>query len=159
MTVTHTNEAKPAAAEATEKPADVQREPKEPKAKKDANSKQTAPKRVPKGPAPDMTLQDLNEQYVAHLAASGKSHGTCFSYQLELNTACRVIGADTKLASLTAKDVHKYFNSGPVTLLKSGRPKAKPSVDKTRRVLRLALVWAASKKWIEKAPLPEAESK
>jgi hypothetical protein len=44
-----------------------------------------------------------------------------------------------------------------VTLLKSGKPKAKPSVDKTRRVLRLALVWAVEQGWIEKAPLPEVK--
>ena len=41
---------------------------------------------------------------------------------------------------------------------KAGRkPKAKPSIDKTRRVLRLALCWAVEQGWLEKAPLPETK--
>jgi len=33
------------------------------------------------------------------------------------------------------------------------------SIDKTRRVLRLALVWASERGIISKAPIPEAEAK
>ena len=52
-----------------------------------------------------------------------------------------------------------FFASKAVTKLRSGRAKAKPSVDKTRRVLRLALVWAAEQKWIGAAPIPEPTTK
>ena len=104
--------------------------------------------------APALTLGELADRYLEHLEAVGKSHGTLFSYGMEIRTACRELGAETLIAALTPERVAAYFESPRVTLLKSGRPKAKPSVDKTRRVLRLALVWAAECGWIERAPLP-----
>ena len=52
-----------------------------------------------------------------------------------------------------------YYGSKPVTKLRSGKSKAKPSIDKTRRVIRLALVWAVEKKLLKAAPIPEAETK
>ena len=42
--------------------------------------------------------------------------------------------------------------------LKTGKPKAKPSVDKARRVLRLALCYAVEAGWLEKAPLPASDA-
>ena len=45
-----------------------------------------------------------------------------------------------------------FFESDAVTKTRKGRAKAKPTVDKTRRVLRLALEWAAARKLIEAAP-------
>ena len=106
-----------------------------------------------------MTLGELSERYLKHLEDSGKSHGTCFSYAIELRTACKVMGSDTLIALLTADDVLRYFRCDDVMRLKNGKPKALPSYLKTQRVLRLALCWAAEKRWIEKAPLPEAETK
>jgi len=41
-----------------------------------------------------------------------------------------------------------------VTKLRSGKSKAKPSIDKTRRVLRLALCWAAERGIVSTAPIP-----
>ena len=40
--------------------------------------------------------------------------------------------------------------------LAAGKAKAEPTVLKTRRVLRLALVWAQEQGWIAEAPIPEA---
>jgi len=105
---------------------------------------------------PDLTLTDLAERYIKHLEDSGKSPGTCSSYTAELRLAIKEMGGDTKIAGITTDQVAAFFSSKVVTKLRSGRAKAKPSVDKTRRVLRLALVWAAEKKWIKSAPIPEA---
>jgi len=56
--------------------------------------------------------------------------------------------------------VQRYFDSDAVLKLKNGRPKAVPSHQKTKRVLRLALCWAEAEGWIEQAPIPQAnESK
>jgi hypothetical protein len=104
----------------------------------------------------DLTLADLAERYIKHLEDSGKSPGTCSSYTAELRLAIKELGAETKIAGITPEQVGAFFSSKVVTKLRSGRAKAKPSVDKTRRVLRLALVWAAEKKWIKSAPIPEA---
>jgi leucyl aminopeptidase (aminopeptidase T) len=114
----------------------------------------TAPK---KGRAkPDLTLADLAEKYIKHLEEAGKSPGTVFSYTAELKLAIKELGAETTLASITPEMVQAFFDSKAVTTLRaSGRKKAQPSIDKTRRVLRLALVWAVEKKLIKSAPIPE----
>jgi hypothetical protein len=115
-------------------------------------------KRIEEGST--LTMGMLAERYLEHLEAQGKSHGTLFSYGMEIRVAARELGSDTLIASLTPEQVQGFFDSAKVTKLKSGRPKAKPSIDKTRRVLRLALHWAVEQRWLEKAPLPDSvESK
>lgn len=105
------------------------------------------------------TLGDLCRQYIHHLDDSGKSAGTVSSYTSELKLACKHLGADTAATAITVEKVAIYFSSDPVTKLRTGKPKAKPSIDKTRRVLRLALVWAAEKKLIKAAPIPVPAAK
>jgi len=61
----------------------------------------------------------------------------------------------TPIADITPEKVHAFFTSKRVTKLRSGRNKSQLSIDKTRRVLRLALVWAEDSGVIAKAPLPE----
>jgi hypothetical protein len=108
-----------------------------------------------KAPAGDLTLAALADGYLAHMSEAGKSPGTMFSYGMELKAARAELGAETQVASITPDQVQAFFDSPRVTTLKSGQPKAPPSVAKTRRVLRLALVWAAEEGLIERAPLPE----
>jgi hypothetical protein len=72
-----------------------------------------------------------------------------------MKLACKELGAETQISQLTPEQVQAYFDSKPVTKLRSGKKKSQLSVDKTRRVLRLALVWAVEKKWIESAPIPK----
>ena len=104
-----------------------------------------------------VTLGELSERYLKHLEQEGKSHGTLFSYGMEMKTACRELGERTLVHKLAVSQVAAFFESPRVTRLKSGKPKAKPSIDKTRRVLRLALVWAVEQGWIPEAPLPKSE--
>ena len=122
----------------------------------------TTPAPKPKGgrkPKTDLTLADLAERYIKHLEDDGKSPGTCSSYGAELKLAIKHLGGDTQIASLTPAQVGEFNESKAVTKLRSGKRKALPSILKSRRVLRLALVWAAEKKWIESAPIsqPAAE--
>jgi len=114
----------------------------------------TTKARKPKG---DITLAELAERYIKHLEDDGKSPGTCAGYTAELRLALKHLGGDTPIASITPAQVAEYFDSKPVTKLRSGKKKSQLSIDKTRRVLRLALVWAAEKKWIESVPIPVAE--
>ena len=100
------------------------------------------------------TLGDLCRQYIHHMENEGKSAGTVSSYTAELKLACKHLGAETSATTITVEKVAIYFASDPVTKLRTGRPKAQPSIDKSRRVLRLALVWAAEKKLIKAAPIP-----
>jgi hypothetical protein len=103
----------------------------------------------------DLALATFCEHYLTHLAESGKSMGTVFSYRLELKTALDALGAETKLGDLAPAQVLLFFGSDKVNKTRTGKPKSPLSISKTQRVLRLALVWAEEKGWIEKAPLPE----
>lgn len=103
----------------------------------------------------DATLADVAEGYLKHMEESGKSAGTSFSYRLELTTALKALGAETAVRSLTPERVLEFFVSDTVMRTRTGVQKAKPTVDKTRRVLRLALLWAEEKGLVEKAPVPE----
>jgi len=141
------NEIAPAQVEA-QQPAEVSRSATRPK--KGAKVKPSLA-----AGAPGVTLGELAQRYLEHLEAQGRSRGTLFSYGIELKTAGRELGGDRLIADLTPEQVLAYFNSPKVIQLKSGRPKARPSIDKTRRVLRLALVWAVAQGWLAQAPLPQ----
>jgi hypothetical protein len=112
----------------------------------------------PKTVTTDITLEDLAAKYLQHLEDTGKSNGTLFSYKLELITALDELGKDTKLADLTPTRVLEYFLSDRVTRTRAGVQKAKPTVDKCRRVLRMALQWAEDSGLVAQAPLPEASA-
>jgi hypothetical protein len=109
-------------------------------------------KAVPSGIA---TLADLAAAYATQMENDGKSAGTIASYSMELKLAQDELGAETPLADLTPAKVQAFFESKRVTKLRSGKQKSQLSIDKTRRVLRLTLVWAAERGIIEKAPIPE----
>ena len=120
-----------------------------------------APKKKAKKAKPTdatLTLEDLAAKYLQHLEDAGKSNGTLFSYKLELITALDELGKDTKLADLTPTRVLEYFVSDRVTRTRAGVQKAKPTVDKCRRVLRMALQWAEDSGLVAQAPLPEASA-
>jgi hypothetical protein len=119
--------------------------------------KKGKPKKSRGGGSGPTTLGELAERYLAHLDEEGKSHGTLFSYAIELKTAQRELGAETLISSVTPQDVKLYFESAAVMKLKSGKPKAMPSYLKTQRVLRMALVWAEQQGWIDRAPIPDRE--
>jgi hypothetical protein len=138
-----TVEALPETAVATE-PAPEAEPPKKAKGKKKVSA--------PSGTA---TLADIAAGYLAHMESEGKSDGTISSYRMELKTAAAELGEDTPIADITPEKVQAFFDSKRVTKLRSGKNKAKPSIDKTRRVLRLALVWAEQRGIVAKAPIPE----
>ena len=60
--------------------------------------------------------------------------------------------------NITPDMVQAFYDSARVTTLKSGKPKAKPSIDKSCRVLRLALLYAVEAGWLVKAPLPASDA-
>ena len=118
--------------------------------------KTTKTRKSPKPAEASITLADLADRYVRHLVDAGKSLGTQFAYRMELNTALEELGENTPITTLTPDHVERYFESDRVTRTRGGREKARLTIDKTRRVLRLALAWAVEQGVIEKAPLPEA---
>ncbi|TAJ15307.1 MAG: hypothetical protein EPO68_12435 [Planctomycetota bacterium] len=110
-------------------------------------------------PAADVvTLGTLCERYIAALDAGGEhSMGTMRGYTAELKVACREIGSDVALVDLTVSRVQRFFDCPAVTTTRDGEPKAAVGVAKTRRVLRLALLWAHEQGLVAQAPLPSAK--
>lgn len=116
----------------------------------------------PKGSKPQVvhartSLAGVSAAYVAHLVAT-KSAATASSYRGDLAFACRALGGDTLCSDLTARKVKAYFTSEAVTKGRDGKPKSPISIAKTRRVLRLALEWAAAQKLISALEIPEVAS-
>jgi hypothetical protein len=91
---------------------------------------------------PFATLADLGKTWIEYLKANDAAVSTWASYQADFETAAEHFGAATDPATLTPDAVAAFEQSDAVTKTKKGRPKAMPTVLKTRRVLRLALTWA-----------------
>jgi hypothetical protein len=121
-----------------------------------APRKRGRPPKAKAEPAGDLTMAQLAERYIASLRDAGKGLGTQFSYSIDIAVAVKHFGEDAAVATLTSRKVQNYFDSDAVTKTRTGKAKAKPGIDKTRRVLRLALVWAAEQGLIAEAPIPES---
>ncbi len=105
------------------------------------------------------TLNDVANGYLAAIEADDAGQGTLSSYGMELKLAMRELGEGTLLGDLSAERVQAYFESDAVMKTRNGKPKAKPTFDKSRRVLRLALVWAQGAGLCDVAPVPAPKSK
>ncbi len=134
------------------------------RAKKAKATKATPRRRPPKGghstaKATSPTLAGIAERFLAHLDKRGKTASTVASYRADLGIALRHFGPDTRAGGITPQQVALFNACAAVTKTRAGKAKAKPSVEKTRRVLRLALVWASEGGLISKAPVPEPAHK
>jgi hypothetical protein len=101
---------------------------------------------------PTLTLAQLSRLYLEHIEEEGKSGGTIFSYGMELKLAQSEIGGETLVSGITPHLIERFNACDRVMRLKTGKPKAQPSIDKTRRVIRLALTWAVQAGLIASAP-------
>lgn len=99
------------------------------------------------------TLRDVVTGFLAWLDSEGAGPGTLASYGMELKLAMRELGADTAVGDLTVERVQGFFDGPVVNCTRTGKPKAKSSIAKTKRVLRQALLWAQDEKLVEVAPL------
>lgn len=97
-------------------------------------------------------LAEIKAAWIDHLRTSGTSESTCLSYQNDLAVAEKHFGSMDNPGWWTTDDVAKFEASDGVITTKSGRPKAMPTVLKTRRVLRLAVAWAFATGLIASSP-------
>ena len=138
-----------AKATSTKKPAAAKRTAKRPSTKK----------AIPQANPASLTLAQVAAGYLAHIEKVGKSPSTIASYRADLGVAFRHFGRDNAAGAITPAQVAEFNECDTVTKTRTGKPKAKPGVDKTRRVLRLALAWAEQASLIEKAPIPAPAAK
>lgn len=101
------------------------------------------------------TLADLCKAYIMSIQMDGRSSGAAASYENDLKVATKFFGEDATLLELTRDRIREYFDCDAVTKKRNGEMKNAISIAKTRRILRLALCWAADSGWIGEAPIPE----
>jgi hypothetical protein len=102
------------------------------------------------------SLRATGDAWLDSLRAAGHTPSTVSSYGNDLEIAYEHLGADTAAATITEKQIAAFNASKGVVKKANGKPKAQPTILKTRRALRLALVWAEQKKLIAKAPYSAA---
>lgn len=106
---------------------------------------------------PALTTTDLKAGYLAHIEVAGHTPLTRDSYGRDLDIAVAYFAPTRQVATITEAEV-AAFNVCDLVLNKpKGGAKAMPTILKTRRVLRLALVWAAGAGLIAAAPIPSAK--
>ena len=103
----------------------------------------------------DCTLHEAAEAYLQHLKEAGKKDRTIYTYARDFEQIESFFGKDRRLAAILAAHVGKFMKSDALLKLPSGKERAKPTVDKTVRVLRMFLVWARETGRITKLPLPK----
>ena len=102
------------------------------------------------------TLHEAAAAYMKHLESEGKSSRTLYTYAKDFEQIEAFFGPDRKLKSILPGHVGKFFKSDELLKVeKTGRPRAKATIEKTKRVFRMFLVWAVETKRIPKLPLPK----
>jgi hypothetical protein len=137
------------AVEVTPEPVPEAPAPKKGRATKAAKTKPAA--KATLGAAPG-SLRAIGDAWLESLRAAGHTPSTVSSYGNDLAIAYEHLGADTVAATITEKQIAGFNASKGVVKKANGKPKAQPTILKTRRALRLALIWAEQKKLIAKAP-------
>ena len=101
------------------------------------------------------TLNQAAQDYLEHLKQQGKSENTLYTYGMDLKQMEAHFGADRKLDKILPAHVGRFLKSDELLKIpKSGRKRAKPTVEKTIRVMRMFFLWAVETGRLEKAPLP-----
>ncbi len=103
----------------------------------------------------DCTLHEAAQAYLEHLRTQGKKERTLYTYGKDFQQMEAFFGADRKLRTILPPHVGKFLKSDDLLRLPSGAERAKPTVDKTVRVLRMFLVWAKEMGRLDKLPLPK----
>ena len=103
----------------------------------------------------EITLHDAAQTYLEHLKTTGKSEATVYTYGKDFEQIEGHFGAERKLTAILPAHVGKFFKSDALLKKPSGEDRAKPTIDKTKRVLRMFLVWAKEQGFIDNVPLPK----
>jgi hypothetical protein len=103
---------------------------------------------------PDLTIHEAAQAFLDHLRAQGKKERTLYTYGKDFQIIESFFGAEKPLTSIRTPQVGKFFKSDHLLRMPSGKERAKPTLDKTVRVLRMFLVWAKETGRLTEVPLP-----
>jgi len=114
-----------------------------------------------------ITIKEAAEKYLAHLKELGKNERTIVTYGRHLDLAIEHLGEDKDITKILAVHVAAFFKSDAVNKLirepkKEGdprqeRPRSHHTIDQTKRVFRMMLVFCKEQGWVEKVALPKTE--
>ena len=85
----------------------------------------------------DCTVHEAAQAYLEHLRTQGKKDRTLYTYGKDFEQMEAFFGADRKLRTILPPHVGKFLKSDDLLRLPSGAERAKPTVDKTVRVLHV----------------------
>lgn len=103
----------------------------------------------------DCTLHEAGQAFLEHLREEGKKERSLYTYARDLMQIEAFFGPDRELGAIRAPQVGKFLKSGELLRLPNGKERAKPTVEKTVRILRMLLVWAKETGRLERLPLPK----
>lgn len=103
-----------------------------------------------------ISVKEAIANYMDVLKEAGKSERTLYTYGKDFEQVMAFFGADRPLNSILLTQVGKFYRSDVLLKLPNGQERAFKTVDKTRRVFRMFLVWAYQQGYIETLPLPKS---
>ena len=101
------------------------------------------------------SLHNAALAYLQHLRISGKKERTLYTYSKDLEQVETYFGRDRDLHTILPAEVGKFYTSDALLKSSNGKIRADETVKKTKRVLRMFLVWAKEKGLIDELPLPK----
>jgi len=105
----------------------------------------------------NITLKQAIKAYLEDLKRADRSPRTLYTYGKDCEQIQQFFGEDRKLSSILKTHVGKFMKSDELLILPDGRPRAKQTVMKTYRVLRLFFTWAKDEGLISEVPMPKAK--
>ena len=103
------------------------------------------------------TLKEAVDQYLAYLTEIGKRPGTVATYGKDFELAIKHFGENRKIDSFITPNISEFFKADLVNKLPNGKDRAKPTIDKTKRAVRMMFTWAKDKGLINRLPIPKDE--
>ena len=102
------------------------------------------------------TLNEAAAAYLEHLKTEGKSQSTLYTYGKDFEQMEAFFGEKRQLSKILPAHVGKFLKSDALLRLPSGKDRAKPTVAKTVRVMRMFFVWAHDTGRTKTLPLPKS---
>ena len=101
------------------------------------------------------TLKAEAQAYLKHLKGQGKSDRTLYTYGMDFRQMAAFFGEDRQLAKILPGHVGKFLKSDELLKMPSGKERAMPTVEKTKRVMRQFFIWCVDTGRLKKLPLPK----
>ena len=107
----------------------------------------------------NMTLKQACEEFLTYLRIQNKAERSLYTYGKDLEQIRAFFGEEKELKKILIPHVGKFLKSDEL-LKKKGKDeelldRAKPTIDKTKRIFRMLMVWAKEQGYIENLPLPK----